>query len=152
MIIREFYEEGLYAFAGGFACWEDAVLASIEPLVERGMAERGYGKEIIDSVKKYGPYINISELVSIPHAGISPCVHGSGMAMMITREPVDFGEESEFKPRIFFAFCSTEAEAHLERLQQISDFCSQESQLAELLALHSKEELEEYLRRKGEDV
>ena len=83
MIIREFYEEGLYAFAGGFACWEDAVLASIEPLVERGMAERGYGKEIIDSVKKYGPYINISELVSIPHAGISPCVHGSGMAMMV---------------------------------------------------------------------
>lgn len=152
MIIREFYDNGLYAFADGFSCWEDAIYASIQPMVEQGIVDREYGTEIIDSVHKYGAYINISEAVCIPHAGITPAVHGTGMSMLITQEPVDFGEECEFKPRLFFAFCTTDADAHLERLQQISDFCSDDEQIEELLQLKSREELKVYLRKKGEEV
>ena len=152
MIIQEFYEKGLYTFAEGFLRWEDAIFASIQPLVDQGIADRTYGEEIIDSVKQYGPYINISETISIPHAGISASVHGTGMSMMITEKPVDFGEQGEFKPQIFFAFCSKDADAHLKRLQEISDFCSEEEQLNELLQVHSREELERYLRKAGGKV
>ena len=152
MVIREFYDKGLFVFADSFPRWEDAIYASIQPMIDRGIVDRKYGDEIIDSVHKYGAYINISEEVCIPHAGISPAVHGSEMTMMITKKPVDFGEDSEFKPRLFFAFCSTDADAHLERLRQISDFCSDEESMEELLRLQNEEELKLYLRQKGERV
>lgn len=104
MLLQELYNNNMISFAEKCDDWKEAIFESIEPLVQQKIIDSKYGQEIIESVEKYGPYIVISEDVCIPHASVSEAVHSSGIAMLVVQTPVNFENEEDFRPRIFFSF------------------------------------------------
>lgn len=149
MLIEELYKKDMITFAENCDGWEAAIYASIEPLVREKIVTPLYGQKIIESVNKYGSYINISEDVCIPHASACDAVQSSGIAMMVTQEPVKFDDDMEFSPRIFFAFCATDPDDHLDNLAEISALCSDESQVKKILRWKTKEDVKKYLSENG---
>ena len=145
MLLQELYNNNMISFAEKCDDWKEAIFESIEPLVQQKIIDSKYGQEIIESVEKYGPYIVISEDVCIPHASVSEAVHSSGIAMLVVQTPVNFENEEEFRPRIFFPFCALDSDVHLANLAEISDLCSDEKQLQKILSFQRKEDVEKYL-------
>ncbi len=48
--------------------WQEAIVKSSQPLLEKGYVEQSYVDAMIESVNEYGPYIVITPNVALPHA------------------------------------------------------------------------------------
>ena len=55
--LKALYNKGLVDVFDRFDTWQDAVRASVGPMVRAGMVEPDYGKSILDNVAENGPYI-----------------------------------------------------------------------------------------------
>ena len=67
-MLREFVEKNHYLFAEGARDWEEAILMSCQSLEADGTVESNYAHDIVDCVRKYGPYIVIMPNVALPHS------------------------------------------------------------------------------------
>ena len=88
MLLKEFVELGHYKFAEEAASWEDAVRMSCETLEADGTVEADYKEEIIECIRKYGPYIIIIPNVAMPHSQEgAKGVHKTAIGFMKLNKP-----------------------------------------------------------------
>lgn len=140
-MIKNIVEKGVYSFQNSFDNWEDAIKAACKPLEEKGFIEKEYAQYIIDNVHEFGPYIVIAPEICIPHAQEGKGVNDTVIGFMNTQEPVDFGEGSEYKPRLFFVLASTDNNKHLENLSELVTLVDDEVIVEKLLNAKSVEDL-----------
>lgn len=140
-MLKEYVEAGFYSFHDSFDSWEDALRASVQPLIEQGVVGAEYAAKVVDSVKRYGPYIVIHPNICIPHAQVDSCVFGTAIAVMRTKEPVVFSEDAAQDVRLFFALASKDEEIHLNNLKELAEVLDDENRLKRLLDSESKEDL-----------
>ena len=76
--LKGLYQKGLFEVHECFTTWEQAVRASVQPLVRAGMAEPAYADSIIDNVEENGPYIFLAPHICMPHSKAVELVHKPG--------------------------------------------------------------------------
>ena len=141
-MFKEFVAKKRYSFHKGFDDWRDAVRAACQPLVDEGVADELYPKEIIKKVEELGPYIVIAPNIAIPHAQEGLGVHDTAMCLMLTEEPVHFDpNDPEKDARIFVVLASVDNNVHLQNLSALSDSLSDEDLVAKLLEAKTPEDL-----------
>lgn len=94
--------------------YEKAIELVAGSLYKNGSINKEYIKDMIDNVKKYGPYIVIDEGIAIPHSNSFKNVKKTDAAILILDEPVYL--TSEKYAYIFFTFSSTGKNNHLALL------------------------------------
>ncbi len=143
MIIREFVEAGHVAFHQSFVDWEEAVRASCETLKADGTIEQAYEDAVVNSVKKYGPYIVLAPNIAMPHAQQgAEGVLKTAIGFMKVEEPVSFEEGNPEKDaRLFFTLASQNPDLHLENMGKLAELLGNEAIIEELLTAKSVEDL-----------
>ena len=116
-MLKELIDKGYYSIHDGFDNWEDAVRASVQPLIDAGAVKPAYADSIVNSVKKFGPYIAIAPDIAIPHAEDKDNVNETTICFMKSNTKVVLEEEDPDKHcRLFFVLASNDEEKHLENL------------------------------------
>ncbi|MBD7910814.1 MULTISPECIES: PTS sugar transporter subunit IIA [Clostridium] len=142
-MFKELLEKKRYSFHEGFDNWEDAVKAAVEPLIEEGVALPEYVDEIINSVKKHGPYIVIAPNICIPHAQEGKGVNDTAICFMKTDKPVHFSDDPEHDAQLFFVLASTDNEKHMKNLMQLVEFIEDENIVKRLLESHCYDDIKD---------
>lgn len=84
--------------------WEEAIRLSCQTFLEKGLIDERYEEEIIECVKKYGPYIVLIPGVAMPHSQEdSKGVHGTGISFTKFKRPISFEKGNpEKEANLFF--------------------------------------------------
>lgn len=140
-MFKELVKNNRYCFYDGFDNWEDAIKASVTPLINEGIATEEYTQAIIDSVNNNGPYIVIAPNICIPHAQQGKGVNDTAISFMKTNKPVKFSDSEEHNAQLFFVLASTDNNKHLNNLAELVEFLGDEQNVEKLLASTSGEDL-----------
>lgn len=98
--------------------WKMAVRISAEPLLKEGNIESEYIDDMIETIRKYGPYIVISKGFAIPHASTEHVIR-TGMSFARLRQPVRFGAGELDPIDTICVLCSEDGENHLTAMFEL---------------------------------
>ena len=147
-MLRELIEQDLFAIYDEAMGWEDAIRASIAPLVKADACTEEYADVIIDRIKHYGPYIVLGPELALPHAEDCQHVKRSAVCFVKFNQPVSFAEEDPFNfsevktARLFFALTSEDELQHLRNLRKLTEECLRNPDLIRRLSeATTKEEI-----------
>ena len=134
-MLREFVEKKHYLFAEEAADWEEAILMSCKSLEADNTVESNYGRDIVECVKKYGPYIVIMPNVALPHSQEGAVgVNKTAIGFMKLDKPVSFDpDDPEKDARLFFTLASCNPNQHLDNMTRLSEMLMNEELVEELL-------------------
>lgn len=144
-MLSEIIEKKRYSFHDGFDNWEEAIAASCKPLIEEKVIEEEYVDSIINSVKKFGPYIVIAPNICIPHAQEGKGVNDTAICFMKTDKPVHFSDKPEEAAQLFFVLASTDNEKHMNNLVNMVSLIEDQEVVNKLLNAKSVEDLKSLL-------
>ena len=119
--------------------WEDAVRQGAQILVDNGQVEPRYVDEIIKAIKKFGPYIVISDGLAIPHTRPENGSIDIGFSLITLEEPVKFDEETS-PVNVMICFSAVNGNSHLEILRMIVNFV-EEGKIEKIAKLQNISEL-----------
>lgn len=129
--------------------WEEAIQISCQSLLNQQYITEQYVEEIIQSIKKYGPYIVIMPNIAMPHAeGNGESVIKSGISFTKFNHPVVFYDEKEQEEKtacLFFTLAAKNAEEHLQNITNLTDLLSNEALIESLIETTSYEDFEALL-------
>ena len=134
-MLKELIEQDLFEIYDEPMEWQDAIRASVAPLVKSGACTEAYAEVIIDRVKKHGPYIVLGPELALPHAEDCQHVMRSAVSFVKFNHPVSFaaedpyGDGPEKAPRLFFALSSEDELQHLRNLRALSEECLRDPEL-----------------------
>lgn len=141
-LIRQLYDEGLVSFQESVASWEEAIMASIRPLVDKGLVDREYGLDIIKNAETNGMYIFLAPHICMPHCGSYNYVHSPCMCFMKVNQAVTAEYEGEnLKAELFFAIAAKEEGQHLDYIKNLSVMLMDEEIVEALLSVKNEEDL-----------
>ena len=149
MLIKDIYEKGNYSFQNHFDSWQDAIRASYEPLLQKGIVEECYINNVIECVNKYGPYIVLVPGIAMPHSseGSEGC-NGTAIAFMKVNDDVDFDpNDEEKKAKLFFSLASLDHDAHLKGIQDLMEVLMDEDIVAALMEATCEEDLKAIIEK-----
>ena len=119
--------------------WEDAVRIGGSMMVDKGLAETRYIDAIIENHKTIGPYFVIAPGIAMPHAKPENGVLKTGYALVILKEPVEFGdEENDPVDTLIFAGAIDREEHNQEVIPQIAELCDQDEVIEALRTAEDK--------------
>ncbi len=150
-MLRKFVEEKHFIFADRVDRWEDAIRLGCRPLEADRTVDETYADQIIECVRKYGPYIVIMPNIAIPHSQEGATgVRKTTISFMKINEPVHFdGDDPEKDATLFFTLASNNSEEHLANMSALSEILLNEDLMKELNDASSPEDLirlqEQYL-------
>lgn len=123
--------------------WEESIRECCKPLEADGTVNPEYADDIIECVKKYGPYIVIVPNVAMPHSTARIGSNGkTAIGFMHADVPVNFEDgDDEKQVKTFFTLSATDQEAHLKNMQMLVQVLMNEKVLERLKNIQSPEEL-----------
>jgi len=145
-MLKQLLDRGYYSVHEGFENWEDALRASVKPLIDSNAVKAAYAESIINSVKKFGPYIVIAPNIAIPHAEDYENVNDTQICFMKSNKAVSFSDDPEQDAQLFFVLASNDEEKHLKNLKNLMKLLCDEELVERLASITTKEEFEELAR------
>ena len=118
-MLKKIARNKFYSFHRGFDRWQDAISASVEPLVQGGAVTPQYAQSIIRCIQEYGPYVIIAPNICIPHAEDRQNVNQTEIAFMKTQVPVAFSDDPDQSAQLFFVLASNDEDKHLRNLKAL---------------------------------
>lgn len=103
--------------------FEAAVSQAVELLVRDGRATSTYVTEVLQSLQDLGPYFVVAPGIAIAHARPSQSVLEVGFALLHSSVGVNSGSQND-PVHLLFAFCSPDADSHIELLGQFAESIS----------------------------
>ncbi|MCD7760236.1 MAG: PTS sugar transporter subunit IIA [Clostridiales bacterium] len=144
-LLQQIAEGGLCRFADSVPSWQEAVRLGAEPLIEGGYVDAGYSEQIIDCIRRYGPYMVFDHGAAMPHAQQEPsCVRRTGVSFLRLREAVDFGPGADGTPktaRLLFTLAARDPEEHLDCIRSLAYIFLNEPLLDDLMAADTPEDI-----------
>lgn len=142
-MIKKIINQGLTSYHDGFDTWEEAVAASYQGMLKKGIINEGYIDEVIASIKEFGPYVVISPLVAMPHSTTgSTNANDTAFSFMRVKNPVVFDESDSSKnAKIFFSFAASEEDAHLKNIVKLAEMLINEELVTELFEVNNDDDL-----------
>ena len=143
MLLRDIYEQNHYAFVKIPMTWEESIRECCKPLEADGTVNSEYADDIIECVKKFGPYIVIVPNVAMPHSTARIGSNGkTAIGFMHSDVPVNFEDgDDEKQVKTFFTLSATDQEAHLKNMQMLVQVLMNAEVLERLKNIQSPEEL-----------
>ena len=146
--LKKLYEGNLISIRDGFGTWQEAVKASILPMVQQNMVTAAYGDEIIRSVDEFGPYIFLAPHICMPHCKAFAEVKKSGACLMKVNRPVcPDASDPSMSAELFFAIAGTDSGQHLDCIQDLMEILDDDETVQALLKVQSMDDLKEFLYR-----
>lgn len=124
--------------------WEEAIIVSLQSLVEQGYVTEEYGKSIIQITHEMGPYYVLTENVALIHGRPESGVLKKQLAITVLREPVKFSEDG-YPVRLLVALAATDSESHLAVIQTLAELFMSETAIADLVNAKDAKQIYEYL-------
>ncbi len=145
-MLKELFDKGYCSLHESFSNWEDAVRASVQPLIDAGAVKPAYADSIVRSVHEFGPYIVIAPDIALPHAADPDNVNETTVCFMKSNTPVVFDpEDSDKNARLFFVLASNNEEDHLKNLKRLMKVLCDEELIAKIAEATTLEEIEALL-------
>lgn len=119
--------------------WKDSMIKSGNLLVESGYITKDYIDLTIQCVEENGPYIVITPGLALSHSRPDVSVKKTGLSLITLSEPVCFNSEND-PVDIVLTLAATDDTSHLEKLQGMAEFISDEDNLEFLRKAESPEE------------
>lgn len=125
--------------------WEEAIKMAGNILIENGYVSSTYSDGMINSIKKKGSYVVVSELVALPHAKNDNNIFNTGMGLLCLDKEVLFPENTKVK--YILAFCSQDNQSHLSAIVQFVDLLKKYNFLSILEKTTSKRKIIETIKK-----
>jgi PTS system ascorbate-specific IIA component len=120
--------------------WEDAIKVASKPLIDSNRITNDYVTNMINSVKKLGPYIVIAPGLALGHARPSAAVKKTSFSIATLQHGVEFGSKANDPVDLIIILASTSNTAHLSLLQKIVTFLNDRNNLKELREARSHDD------------
>lgn len=144
--LQKLYEQGLVAFHESFPCWQDAVLAAVEPMVRKNMVSGEYGSSILRHVQTYGPYIFLAPHICMPHCNAYEYVRTPGVCFMKCNQPVIADPaEPDMGAELFFSVAAQAEGEHLDAVKELMHVLQDEDLVEALLSVKTEKEFEQLI-------
>jgi PTS system ascorbate-specific IIA component len=144
-VLQKIVERGHFKFVDSVDSWEEAVRLCCEPLVETGYTAPDYYKQIVDCVKKYGPYMVFDHYVAMPHSQENAeGAYKTAVGLTVVKNIVDFGTDADGEKKeakLLFPLVAVNPEEHLENMQQLMEIFMNEPLLDALMEAESGEDI-----------
>jgi PTS system ascorbate-specific IIA component len=112
--------------------WEGALTKAVALLEADLRVTSEYLVEVLAANQKLGPYFVIAPGIAIAHAAPGVGVLETGMALLRLEQPVVSGSNND-PVRLVFAFCSVDADSHVELLASFARVMTSEGKISSLL-------------------
>lgn len=132
-VIKQLYEKGLFSVHDSFDTWQQALIASAQPLLDKGYIEPEYCQSLVDTVDEFGPYIWIAPHVCMPHSKQVALVKEAAISFMKVNNPVSYNNDPDLSAELFFVLAVKDHESHLDYLGKLVDVLDDEDTLNALL-------------------
>ena len=119
--------------------WEDAIRKAAAPMLARGDIEARYIDAMVESVKKHGPYIVLSDHVALAHARPEDGCVKTGLYFTTLSPEISFGSEDFDPVRLLIVLSAADSESHVGLLADLSDILGEEEAMEALMNAESKE-------------
>ena len=103
--------------------FESAVSLAVQNLIADQRTNPDYLSEVLDNLKRLGPYFVIAPGIALAHAGPSDAVLEVGFALAKFEEPITSGSAND-PVGLVFAFCAQDANSHIELLGEFANWLS----------------------------
>lgn len=127
--------------------WQDAIKLVAQPLLKGEYIISDYISAMINSVKKYGPYIVIAKGVALAHARSEDGVNAMGLSVMTIKEPVDFGDSENNPVRIVFCLAAPDPTTHIDVMRSLVNIINEDWKIQQLCNTDSVEEFSNLLNQ-----
>lgn len=142
-LLKKLYRENLVSVVNSFPTWQEAVVASVNPMVRKGMVSEAYGTSILSHIEEYGPYIFLAPHICMPHCKAYEHVFTPGICFMKCNEPVIAEpEHPEMGAELFFAIASVSEGAHIDAIKDIMQILDDEDAVKALLEVKTYGDLQ----------
>lgn len=108
--------------------WKDAMIKSGDLLVKSEYITRDYIDLTIQCVEENGPYIVITPGLALSHSRPDVSVKKTGLSLITLTKPVCFNSDND-PVDIVLTLAATDDTSHLEKLQGMAEFISDEDNL-----------------------
>ena len=108
--------------------WKDAMEKSGRLLVDSGYITPDYIDLTMRCVEENGPYIVITPGLALSHSRPDASVQKTGLSLLTLEEPINFGSEND-PVDIILTLAATDDTSHLEMLQGMAEYISEEENL-----------------------
>lgn len=98
--------------------YASAISAAGDLLVSSGHTKTSYTNSMIRVVDELGPYIVIAEGIALAHATPNEDVHSTGLSLVRTSAPVDFGSGKLVS--LVFALAALNHDDHIEAMGELA--------------------------------
>lgn len=124
---------------------DDAVKIAFNPLLKQGKIKEEYIQNVINSMKKIGPYFVLLPKVALPHARPEEGAIENAIGITVLNKPVNFGSESNDPIKYLFPLSAVNSEDHVEVLSTLSLLVEDEDFFNVLDNANKPEEVLEYI-------
>lgn len=142
--LRKLLKKENVKFIEGVEDWKEAILQSGNLLVSNRKVTSEYVKEMIELVKKHGPYIVIEEGIAMPHAGISENVLETGISLLVVKEKVALPEGRN--ANIFLSFAAKNKNDNIDIMNDLFELITKYKFIDEVSKMKSYGQLEQYFK------
>lgn len=122
------------------ADWKESMIKSGNLLVNSGYITKDYIDLTIKCVEENGPYIVITPGLALSHSRPDVSVKKTGLSLITLKEPVCFNCDND-PVDIVLTLAATDDTSHLEKLQSMAEFISDEDNLDFIRTASSAEEV-----------
>lgn len=144
--MKKLFEEDLYCIYDSFDNWEDAIRASVGPLIRKGLVEPEYADSVVENVETHGPYIFLAPHICMPHSKQVQLVHKSSICFMKVNKTVKYDpEDPNLQAELFFAIAATAEGEHLDFIMTLVDIFEDEETVNALLRAQTEEDFKTLL-------
>ncbi|WP_102279184.1 PTS sugar transporter subunit IIA [[Lactobacillus] timonensis] len=109
--------------------WQEALTVAAQPLLDADKITTDYITNMIESVKKLGPYIVIAPGLALGHARPSAAVKQSSIAIATLDQPVKFGNKDNDPVDLVIILASINDHDHLGLMKKIVTFLNNKKNL-----------------------
>ena len=112
--------------------WEDAIRISAKPLLDEDYITKNYIQAMIDSVKKFGPYIVIGPAIALAHARPEDGTKKLGVTITTLAKPINFGNPDNAPVKIIFCLAAIDNYSHLNVMKAIVQLINDQQKVDQL--------------------
>lgn len=124
--------------------WKEAIMLSVEPLIESGAVTEEYFHAILESTEEYGPYYILMPGMAMPHAMAGIGVSKDAFSLITLSHPVTFSDGKEVS--VLLTLAATSPAIHTSvAIPQIVALFDLENSINRLTSAKNKDEVFEMI-------
>lgn len=118
--------------------WQKAIEKASQPLLKNKSINSKYVDAMVNSVRKFGPYIVIGPGIALAHARPEDGVSKLDVCVASLFEPIEFGNKTNDPVKIIFVLSAIDSYSHLNILKTIVNLINKPNKIDELFKRNSK--------------